>query len=182
MSGRAAVFLDRDGTLIQERTYLADPEGVELVPGAVEALQKFEHAGLPVVIVTNQSGIARGLYSVQDYHAVAARLVEVLEAEGVPVTAVEFCPHHPDESGPCDCRKPATGMYRRAADRFGLDLAQSWYIGDKRSDVEMARSLGGTGVLVRTGYGRDHETDVDSSVHVVDDLLAAAALICSSGG
>lgn len=185
MSGRPGVFVDRDGTLIEERRYLSDPEAVTLISGTVQALEEFRRAGLPVVVVTNQSGIARGLYSLEDYHAVAARLVEILERADVPVAAVEYCPHHPDHpdhsnpGGRCDCRKPGTGMYRSAAKHLGLDLARSWYIGDKYSDVEPAVSLGGTGVLVRTGYGHEHEFAVDASVHVVDDLRAAARLICS---
>ena len=177
MNGRPAVFIDRDGTLIQERRYLADPEGVELIPGTIQALEEFGRIGLPVVVVTNQSGIAQGLYSLENYHEVAKRLHEVLETAGVAPAGVEYCPHHPDFSGPCDCRKPQAGMYERAGQRLGLDLAKSFYVGDKPSDVGVVAEVGGTGVLVRTGYGRDHEDTLDPAVHVVDDLLAAARLI-----
>lgn len=180
MSGstaRSAVFLDRDGTIIRERSYLADPEGVELVPGTLEALGALRDAGIPYVIVTNQSGIARGLYSEDDYRAVAARLQEILEDAGVPPEATRYCPHHPEMTGPCDCRKPDTGMHRSAAAEHGLDLARSFYVGDKTSDVEPARTLGGSGILVRTGYGREHERDVGRDVEVVDDLHAAVRLI-----
>ncbi len=174
---RPAVFLDRDGTIIRERSYLADPEGVELVPGTVEALAELRNAGLPYVIVTNQSGIARGLYSEEDYRAVAARLQQILEDAGVPPEATRYCPHHPDVTGPCDCRKPDIGMHRSAAAEHGLDLERSFYVGDKASDVEPARTLGGSGFLVRTGYGREHEADVDSDIEVVDDLHAAVRRI-----
>ncbi|MEX0836955.1 MAG: HAD family hydrolase [Gemmatimonadota bacterium] len=176
-AARPAVFLDRDGTIIRERSYLADPKGVELVPGTVEALAKLRDAGLPYVIVTNQSGIARGLYSEDDYLAVAARLQEILEDAGVPPEATRHCPHHPDVTGPCDCRKPDTGMHRSAAAEHGLDLERSFYVGDKASDVEPARTLGGSGFLVRTGYGRKHEADVDPGIEVVDDLHAAVRRI-----
>jgi D-glycero-D-manno-heptose 1,7-bisphosphate phosphatase len=175
--GRRAVFLDRDGTLIVEKDYLADPDDVELVEGAVEALRRLRKAGFLLVVVTNQSGIARGLYTEADYHAVAERVDQELARRGVELDAVRFCPHHPDHTGPCDCRKPATGMYRDAAAELGVDPARSWFVGDKPSDVLPARELGGQGILVRTGYGEALEKEVADDVAVVDDLGAAAALI-----
>lgn len=177
---RPAVFVDRDGTIIEERSYLADPAGVALVPGTVSALADLRAAGFPVVIVTNQSGIALGLYDESDYRAVAARIVQVLEEAGVPPAAVQYCPHHPDVTGPCACRKPATGMHLRAAAELGLDTASSYYVGDKVTDVLPALALGGRGILVRTGYGREHESAVPPGVTVVDDLRAAADLILAN--
>lgn len=177
---RAAVFLDRDGTLLLERHYLADPEGVELVSGTLEALSALGEAGFVLVTVTNQSGIARGLYTEADYHAVAARITQVLAAGGVSVDRTEYCMHHPEVSGPCVCRKPATGMYRSAAGELGIDVETSFYVGDKVTDVMPAVELGGQGILVRTGYGLDHEASVPSGTWVVDDLLAAADRILSS--
>lgn len=176
MSGppRAAVFLDRDGTLITEGYYLADPDGVRLVPGAAEALRTLREAGFALVVVTNQSGIAKGLYTLEAYHAVAARLTEVLEEQGVAVDATRFCPHDPAVSGPCDCRKPGTGMYVRAASELHVDPAASWYVGDKITDVLPAERLGGKGILVRTGYGASMEDEAPPDVAVVDDLPAAA--------
>lgn len=170
---RPAVFLDRDGTIIREKAYLSDPAGVELVPGTIEALKALRAAGWPYVVVTNQSGIARGLYAESDYHRVAARLQEILEEAGAPPEATQFCPHHPDVTGPCDCRKPDTGMYRRAAADHGLDLSRSVYVGDKLTDVLPAATLGGRGILVRTGYGREQEALVAPEVTVVEDLAAA---------
>jgi D-glycero-D-manno-heptose 1,7-bisphosphate phosphatase len=174
---RPAVFIDRDGTLITERSYLADPEGVALVPGAAEALAELRRGGFALVTVTNQSGIARGLYREADYHAVAARVADVLEGAGVPLDDVQYCPHHPDVTGPCDCRKPATGMYLRSAALLGVDPAASYYVGDKVTDVLPAIVLGGRGILVRTGYGAEHESAVPPGVRVADDLRAAARLI-----
>lgn len=179
---RPAVFMDRDGTLIAERDYLADPGGVVLVPGAAEALRALRRAGYALVVVTNQSGIARGLYTLDDYQTVAVRLDRVLAEAGVTVDATRFCPHHPDFSGPCTCRKPGTGMYREAASELGLDPAASWYVGDKVSDVAPAFALGGRGVLVRTGYGRDQEKVVPAGIVVADDLAAAAAVILAASG
>jgi D-glycero-D-manno-heptose 1,7-bisphosphate phosphatase len=174
---RPAVFIDRDGTLITERDYLADPDGVELVPGAAEALSRLRAAGYALVTVTNQSGIARGLYRESDYHAVADRVAKVLDEAGVPPDDVQYCPHHPEVTGPCDCRKPATGMYLRSAALLGLDPAASYYVGDKVTDVLPAIALGGRGILVRTGYGAEHEGGIPAEVRVADDLRAAADLI-----
>jgi D-glycero-D-manno-heptose 1,7-bisphosphate phosphatase len=177
---RPAVFLDRDGTVIREREYLADPAGVVLVDGAAGAVAALREAGFAVVIVTNQSGIARGFYSEDDYHAVAARLNELLHGAAAPVDATYYCPHHPDFTGPCDCRKPSLGMYRRAADALGLDPTRSFFVGDRLEDVRPALALGGTGILVRTGYGAEEEERAPPAVAVVDDLPAAALLILSS--
>lgn len=177
MTLRPAVFIDRDGTIIAEKVYLSRPEGVELITGTAEALRSLRDAGFVLVIVTNQAGIARGLYGLDEYHAVAARLGAVLEEAEASVEATYFCPHHPDVTGSCECRKPASGMYRQAARELGLDLAGSYYVGDKSSDVLPARELGGRGVLVRTGYGAEHEADAPKNVWVVDDLLAAAGAI-----
>jgi D,D-heptose 1,7-bisphosphate phosphatase len=179
---RAAVFLDRDGTIIREKRYLSDPDKVELVPGTVDALRALRDAGLPYVIVTNQSGIARGLYTEEDYHQVAARLQAILEGAGVPPAATRYCPHHPDVTGPCDCRKPSTGMYRYAAEVLDLDLAASWYVGDKATDVLPAEALGGRGVLVRTGHWDEALEGVPEGVTVVDDLAAAVGWILSHRG
>lgn len=177
---RPAVFIDRDGTLISERHYLAEPDGVHLVPGAVEALRRLRAAGFALVVVTNQSGIARGLYTLDDYRAVAARLDEVLEGAGVPLDGTRFCPHHPDVTGPCACRKPGTGMYLDAAGELDLDPEASWYVGDKVTDVLPALELRGRGILVRSGYGGEAEAGAPPAVSVVDDFAAAADLILRS--
>ena len=175
-AARPAVFLDRDGTIVVESHYLKDPDRVRLVPGAIEALRALRDAGYVLIVVTNQSGIARGLYDESDFHAVEARIRELLEERGVSVDAVYHCPHHPEFTGPCDCRKPGTGMYERAAREHGLDPSRSWYIGDRLKDLEPARVLGGTGLLVRTGYGREQEADA-VDFEVVDDLAGAARRI-----
>ena len=176
---RRAVFLDRDGTLIEEGLYLSDPEQVVLLPGAATALSDFRKAGFLLVVVTNQSGIARGLYSEDEYHTVAKRLDDLLAEAGSPLDATMYCPHHPDFGPACQCRKPATGMYRRAADELGLDLADSYYVGDKVADVMAAHELGGGGVLVRTGYGEEEAALVPAGTVVVENLVEAARLILS---
>jgi D-glycero-D-manno-heptose 1,7-bisphosphate phosphatase len=182
MAPRPAVFVDRDGTIILERSYLADPEGVRLVPGAASALADLREAGLALVIVTNQSGIALGLYTEADYRAVAERVDAELEAHGAPVDGTEHCPHHPEITGACDCRKPGTGMHRRAAAALGLELGASYYIGDKVTDVLPALEVGGQGILVRTGYGREHEARIPEGTWVADDLRAAVDRILAALG
>ncbi len=169
-----AVFLDRDGTLIVEKDYLADPDHVEFVPGVFTALRTLKAAGYKLVIVTNQSGIARGIYSIEDYRAVERRIEELLRAQGIALDAVYYCPHHPDFSGPCDCRKPLLGMYRQAERNLSIDLSRSVYIGDRLKDVLPALETGGRAILVRTGYGEAEREKRPPGVEVADDLPAAA--------
>lgn len=145
---RPAVFLDRDGTIIRDTEYVADPAHVELIPGAADAIASLNAAGIPVVVVTNQSGIARGMLTTSDYERVQRRLDELLAQHGARIDASYMCPHHPDFTGPCECRKPGTKLYRDAADALGLDLARSWYVGDRLRDVQPAEVLRGTGVLI----------------------------------
>ena len=147
-AGRAAAFLDRDGTLMRDMHYPRDPDAVVLIPGAAEALRRLESAGVVRVVVTNQSGIAQGKVSERDYEAVRDRLGALLAAEGAHVDASYHCPHHPDFTGPCDCRKPATGMYRDAAAALGLDPARSLLVGDRWRDVSPGLELGGFALLV----------------------------------
>lgn len=163
---RPAVFLDRDGTLIEDVGYLRHPDQVRLLPGAAAAVRRLCESGRAVVVVTNQSGIARGLLSEADYAATARRLEELLEEAGAALDAQYHCPHLPDVSGPCECRKPGTLLYRRAADQLGLDLAASWWVGDRARDVEPAAAFGGRALLL----GRD-----------VPDLAAAATAVLAPG-
>lgn len=146
--GRPAFFLDRDGTIILDRDYPGTPDEVELLPGAAAAIRRLNQAGYPVVVVTNQSGIARGYITEADYHAVHARMLELLEREGARVDATYFCPHGPDLDPPCQCRKPRSGLFRQAAAELGLDLRGSFFIGDRIRDIEPGVRLGGTGMLL----------------------------------
>jgi D-glycero-D-manno-heptose 1,7-bisphosphate phosphatase len=179
---RAAVYLDRDGTLVVERHYLADPDDLQLVPGTAPALAALKQAGYALVVVTNQSGIARGLYTEADYEAVARRFEAILAEERVELDGSYHCPHHPDVTGVCACRKPSTGMYLQAARDLDLDPERSWYVGDKTTDVLPSLELKGRGILVRTGYGTEHETRVPEDVVVLDDVAAAARHILAADG
>ena len=176
---RRAVFLDRDGTLIEDADYLADPEGIVLIEGAVDALRRLRAEGWLVVIVTNQSGIARGLISPEQYRRVAAALEVRLRDAGCPVDATCVCPHHPDISGPCSCRKPQAGLLVTASRSLSIDLSRSFMVGDKVSDVRAGLAAGAASILVRTGYGLEAETDgaLPSGTPVVDAIGGAVDLI-----
>jgi D-glycero-D-manno-heptose 1,7-bisphosphate phosphatase len=136
----SAAFLDRDGTIIYDEDYLADPARVRLVPGAADALRALRRRGMLLVIVSNQSGVARGLIRADELAAVHARLEAVLRAEGIVLDGAYHCLHGPDDG--CACRKPRPGMLLRAAEEHAIDLASSWMIGDKPSDVEAGRAAG----------------------------------------
>ncbi|MHC5010242.1 MAG: D-glycero-alpha-D-manno-heptose-1,7-bisphosphate 7-phosphatase [Planctomycetota bacterium] len=155
---RRAVFLDRDGTLIHDPGYLDDPDGVALLDGVADALAAVRRAGFVLVVVTNQSGIARGRYTVERYEEVAARLDDILRRAGVEIEASYYCPFHPDGAVvPFNCehedRKPHPGMWLRAAEDLGLDLARSYSIGDGERDVVAGKRAGTIAILL--GGGRD---------------------------
>ena len=154
----AAVFLDRDGTLIEEVNYLAHPSQVRLIPGAAAAVRRLNAAGVPVVVVTNQAGVARGYFPEGRVAEVHAHLSAVLAADGARVDAYYFCPHHPTAGvgkykAACACRKPHPGMLVTAAADLRLDLSRSWMVGDKLCDLRAGAAAGCRTVLVRTGYG-----------------------------
>jgi D-glycero-D-manno-heptose 1,7-bisphosphate phosphatase len=172
---RGAVFLDRDGTLVEDPGYLHEPADVRLLPGVAEGLQRLAAAGWPLVLVSNQSGIARGLYGAEDFRAVNRRLEALAE---VRFAAAYHCPHHPDFTGPCDCRKPALKLFHEAARELRLDLAASWFVGNRRGDVEPARSLGGRAILLgATARPSDLEFARDGGIPVVADFLQLASHI-----
>ncbi|MCA9755104.1 MAG: lipopolysaccharide heptosyltransferase II [Candidatus Eisenbacteria bacterium] len=177
---RPAVFIDRDGTLIELVPYLRCPEDVRLVPGAGKALRELADRGVALVVITNQSVVARGEATEDDVARVHERLRELLAAEGVILDGIEVCPHHPDFGPECACRKPSPGMILRAAHRLGIDLERSWMIGDNEGDVGAAEAAGVRFVLVRTGYGRDVEPGLPDSASVADDITIASQEILSS--
>jgi D-glycero-D-manno-heptose 1,7-bisphosphate phosphatase len=145
---RAAAFLDRDGTLIEDRHYIADPHDVVLLPGAAEAVAALNAAGIATVVITNQSGIARGLISETQYAAVQGRLDALLAGHGATLDATYHCPHFPETSGPCDCRKPGTLLYETAIRDLSLDASATTAIGDRWRDLAPALALGGQAILV----------------------------------
>jgi D-glycero-D-manno-heptose 1,7-bisphosphate phosphatase len=173
---RRAAFIDRDGTLIEEHGELGNPDGVALIRGAADAVRRLNEAGVLAVLVTNQSGIAKGLFSLRDFEAVQSRMMDLLAEQGARLDRVYMCPHHPDVDGPCDCRKPGAALYRRAAGDLGIDLARSFYIGDRWRDVAVTEEVGGTPILVRTGAGG---RDAPAQIERAGDLAEAVERILS---
>jgi len=182
MTLRPAAFLDRDGTIIRDASYIRDPRDVELLPGAADAIRRLNERKIAVIIVTNQSGIARGLLGVEDYNAVRRRLEDLLGAHGARIDASYMCPHHPDVTGPCDCRKPGLAMYRQAIAEHELDGGHSLFAGDRWRDVEPASAFGGIGILIEAESTPDDDRDrarqmaveiVGSLGEAVDRFLAA---------
>ncbi len=171
---RRYVVLDRDGTIIEERGYLAQPEQVTLLPGAGAALRQLQRMGFGLVVVTNQSGLGRGLFDEQQLKRIHERLEQLLEGQGVRLGGFYVCPHKPDDD--CLCRKPRLGLLQKAALDLNFSLEESIVIGDKPCDIDMGRLAGARTFLVRTGYGGQFENETAADF-VVDDLAAAAEFI-----
>jgi histidinol-phosphate phosphatase family protein len=170
MTGAPAVFFDRDGTLMEEVQYCADPALVRVYPGVPEALRKLKQAGFRVFVISNQSGIGRGLFTLEQYRAVEAEFLRQI-GEGL-IDASYFCPDAPDV--PSTRRKPEPGMVFEAAGEFAIDLARSYFVGDKAADIECGRRAGTRTILVLTGYGAEQTCQADFTVASAVD---AAALV-----
>lgn len=181
----SAVFLDRDGTLIDEVGYLDRPDRIALYPWSIDAIRTLNRAGIRVIMVSNQSGIARGFFTEEQLAVIHAHLAALLAAGGAHLDAYYYCPHHPDGriaafTRACDCRKPGGALVHRAAEEFGIDPRQSFTVGDRWVDVALARTVGARGVLVRTGYGALEETRPPEGLIadvVVDNLIGAVSWI-----
>ena len=175
------MFLDRDGTLIEERGYLSKLEDIALFADTPAALRRLRDAGFALVVVTNQAGIARGYFDEAFVQKAHRYLGEMLAAEGIVIDGYYYCPHHPDGLVPeysrvCRCRKPAPGMVEHAARDLDLDIDRSFVVGDKWLDVELATNAGARGILVRTGYGAGDEQrpELSKAIAIVDTILDAA--------
>lgn len=183
---KQAVFLDRDGTLSVETGYPSEPDDVAIYPTSFAAVRKLNEAGLLAIVVTNQSGVGRGLFTEDALEAVHRHFFNVFAAHRARLDAIYYCPHHeeaaiPDYRRRCDCRKPATGLARRAAADFGIDLRRSYVIGDKPEDVIFGINIGATPILVLTGYGKSSldllRRQRQEPAHVATDLLAGVLWI-----
>jgi D-glycero-D-manno-heptose 1,7-bisphosphate phosphatase len=170
-----AVFLDRDGTIIEDVHFIKSPSQVKLIPGAAEAIRRINEAGSLVIVVTNQSGIARGLSTVEDYESVRKRYEALLQDSGARVDRSYYCPHHPEVGGPCKCRKPGTELFEQALKELSLEPERVAYIGDRWRDVAAAKKLGGRGFLIPSGMttGDDHRRARKEGVRSVPNLGAA---------
>ena len=178
---RAAAFLDRDGTIIVDRAYASRAQDVELLPGVPAAIARLNQAGVPVILVTNQSGIGRGYLTDADFDEVQDRMRELLEAAGARLDAVYMCPHAPSASSPCECRKPAPLLFRRAIEEHALDARCSWAAGDRWRDLAPLVELGGRGVLVpNPATPRYDLTLAREHASVTADLNDAVSLILDS--
>ena len=186
----AAAFLDRDGTIIEEIGYLDRPERVTLYPWTIDAIRALNRAGICVVVVTNQSGIARGYFTEADLNVVHRRISDLLAVGGASIDAYYYCPHHPHGSvaefaRACDCRKPGRGLVDRAVAELGIDPLRSVTVGDRWLDVALARAVGAKGVLVRTGYGAVEERSPPDHLvadSVVNNLVEAVSWILQNLG
>jgi len=186
MQKKRAIFLDRDGTINEEVGYIERLDRLVIIPAAFEAIRLINLNGFKAVVVTNQAGIAKGLFNEAFVMQTNERLQEFLRQKGAAIDAFYFCPHHPTEGVPpyrqvCDCRKPAPGLFYQAARDMDIDLAASFMVGDRYRDMEAAHRAGVKGVLVKTGYGADvlenigpdQETPEAKPDHIAENILEA---------
>jgi len=178
---KQAVFLDRDGTINIEKDYLYRVEDFEFTDGAIQGIRLLNDAGFLVIVVTNQSGVARGYYDEADVEHLHHHIDELLRSAGARVDAWYYCPHHTAGNLPynqdCLCRKPLPGMLLKAASDHAIDLTRSWMVGDKTADIQAGLAAGCKPVLVLTGYGISDSHDLPLDVPCCADILAAARLI-----
>ena len=187
---RAAVFLDRDGTMVEEVGYLCRVADLRWFAWTIEAIRLLNRAGFLVFVTTNQGGVGLGYYAEDAVRAIHERMAADLDAGGATVDGWFYCPHHPDARiealrVDCDCRKPRAGMVRQAAQRFELDLAKSFVVGDKVSDMGLAKGAGARGALVRTGYGEfelQQHGSIPGADFIAADLMGAATWILEQAG
>ena len=169
-----AVILDRDGTIVVDRGYLSDPEQLRFLPGAAEGLRMLHEAGHPLIVVSNQSGVGRGLFTLAQLEAVNRKFATMLAEAGVTLAGLYFCPHHPEQG--CDCRKPNTALLLRAAAELDFAPAAAVVIGDKSSDIELGQRVGATTILVGAA-GQASDGRLTRADYTVRDLTDAARII-----
>lgn len=182
----AAIFIDRDGTINEDLGYISSPGDLIIYPWVAEAVRLINEAGLKTIVVTNQSGVARGMYTEDDLRLIHTRMISELQKQSARIDGVYYCPHHPDYGDErygreCECRKPSPGMLHAAAREHKIDLARSFVVGDKASDINLASNAGARGALVLTGYGSETLAHPDrwpcDPGLVADNLLHAIRLI-----
>ena len=173
---KKGVFFDRDGTINQEIGYLYEIEKLSLIPGAARAIKRINDQGLAVVCISNQSGVARGYFSIDAVYKVNQRLQDLLQAGGAHLDGIYFCPHHPTEGKypyrkACACRKPASGMLQIAASELAIDLSESYMAGDRLIDIQTAKTEGLKSILVLTGYGQEEFEKIDKYPQLKPDII-----------
>ena len=182
MNRDGGVFLDRDGTIIEEKGYLNDPEAIALIPGVTQAIRLLNHLSLRTVVVSNQSGVARGYFPVSVVEEINKRLQSMLGEDGAFLDGMYYCPHHPDDE--CTCRKPEPGMLQAGAKELNVDLLSSYMVGDKADDIGAIHRVGGKGIVVLTGQGTEELGDWQGNPpdFVAQDLLEASYWILLQEG
>jgi len=188
-NARAAVFLDRDGTMIRDMSYLSRVEDVDWYPWTLDAIRSLNRAGFLVFVTTNQGGVGLGLYEEKAIAKVHDAMSARIAAGGGRIDGWFYCPHHPQAVVEalrldCDCRKPRPGMIRQAQAKFDLDVSESFVVGDKMADVGLAQAVGARGILVKTGYGAReldrHDGRAPGAAHVAETLMEAASWILAT--
>lgn len=179
---RIAVFMDRDGTITEEMGYLKEPEKLRLIPRSGEAIRLLNEKGILTIVVSNQSGVARGYFTEKTVRETHQKLKKLLAEKGAYLDGIYYCPHHPEFGPPkyrkdCNCRKPKPGMLEKAAKKFNLDLKKCYVIGDKVDDIKLAQNVGAKGILVLTGYGRKSKSKKINPDHTVKNLYRAVGWI-----
>ncbi len=182
MKKNAAVFLDRDGTINEEVGYLGDLEKLSIYPNSFEAIRLINESGMKAVVITNQSGVARGYFSEDFVMTVHSRINETLQKKGAHIDRFYYCPHHPTEGKgnylkSCDCRKPETGMVIKASEELDIDLSRSYMVGDTAKDIELANKISVTGILVKTGYGKKEISSDIKPDYIAENILDAVKWI-----
>jgi len=176
--GKVGLFLDRDGTICIDWGYLISAEKMELLPNSAEALKKINKLNIPIIVLTNQSGIARKYFNEDTVLEANEKLKSILLKSNAHIDEVFYCPHHPDAG--CWCRKPNSGLLEESAKKYNIDPLKSFVIGDKLTDIELGRKCGSKTVLVLTGYGKDEQKDIKESNkpdYIAEDLLDAVEWI-----
>jgi D-glycero-D-manno-heptose 1,7-bisphosphate phosphatase len=175
-SGERVVILDRDGTIVIDRNYLSDPEGLSFLPGAIEGLRSMHSQGYRLIVITNQSGVGRGLFSMESLQQMNARLTAMVDQSGAQLERIYYCPHRPEDQ--CVCRKPGTKLLLDAASELGFEPRRAIVIGDKASDVEFGRNAGATTMLIAQDPASAHARAMRAD-YVVRDLSEAAMILKS---
>lgn len=169
------IFIDRDGVIICDKNYIYKIEDMEFLPGAVAGMKKIKDMGFQFIIISNQAGIARKIFTEKDAKIFNKELAKRLKKHGILIAACYYCPHHPEYTGECSCRKPKTGMVEMAAKDFGIILSQSIFIGDKDCDIKLGKNCNGTTILINNGQYKT----ADSPDFIIKDLNEAAEIISS---
>ncbi|MFX1328704.1 MAG: D-glycero-beta-D-manno-heptose 1,7-bisphosphate 7-phosphatase [Promethearchaeota archaeon] len=163
-----AIFLDRDGVINKEVNYLSDPNNFEFIEGSIEALKILRQKGFLLIVISNQAGIARGYFNEETLKRIHKRMINILKKKSAKLDAIYYCPHHPEYTGPCDCRKPNPGMILKAQLKYKIDLKNSYMVGDTIKDIQTGKAAKCKSVLVLTGYGEKEQKKISS---IVPDMI-----------